>query len=54
MFSWCPSQVDLVGTSTAATATEEITATRVAWIGGETSHHRNRLPCQPNGNHMLT
>lgn len=47
-------QVDLVVTSTAMMAMEEITATLVVWIGGATSHLQNRLPCQPNGNHMLT
>lgn len=50
----CLSQVVLVATSMVMTATEEITATLVVWIGGATSHHRSRLPCQPNGNHMLT
>lgn len=39
--------VALVATSTAMMAMEEITATLVVWIGGATSHHRNRLPCQP-------
>lgn len=47
-------QVALVETSTATMATEETTATPVVWIGGGTSQHRNRLSCQPNGNHMLT
>lgn len=47
-------QVALVATSTAMMATEEITATLVVWIGGATSHHWNRLPCQTSGNHMLT
>lgn len=47
-------QVALVAISTAMTATEEITATLVVWIGGATSHHWNRLPCQTSGNHMLT
>lgn len=47
-------QVALVAISTAMTATEEITATLVAWIGGATSHQWNRLPCQTSGNHMLT
>lgn len=47
-------QVALVATSTTMTATEEITATLVVWIGGATSHRWNRLPCQTSGNHMLT
>lgn len=47
-------EVALVATSTAMTAMEEITATLEVWIGGATSHHRSRLQCQPNGNHMLT
>lgn len=47
-------QVALVATSTTVMATEEITATLVVWIGGATSHHWNRLPCQTSGNHMLT
>lgn len=44
----CLPQVALVATSMATMATEEITATLVVWIGGATSRHRSRLPCQPN------
>jgi len=41
-------------TSTAMMATVETTATLEVWTGGATSRHRNRLLCQPHGNHMLT
>lgn len=41
-------EVALEAASTAETATGETTTTLVVWIGGATSRHRSRLPCQPD------